>query len=239
MSVTLIDTLYNNYLKFSKKGDLFEVPVTFKSNENDEGETINLHVWATSEEEAEERAARQAQSMEKKKNRTLQEKTLGVILPVSHYKPRKITQAWKLWKDPCYQKAKQDVFAPSGYTAGTMIKLSIASILNQNKGEDSTPKVNTQFLIKAFKVNIITFFIWTSLVVIGLFFSILGFLYFGSDKFFLSWINPYIIAACVCLFIGFVNLTKTYRDHKTIKKSIKNLSQKIDPADEIEAENGR
>lgn len=240
MNATLIDGIYSLYLKHSKKGELYEVPVKFSSHENgsEDNEDIVLHVWATSEEEAEERAAKQAQAMERKKTRTTQEKSLGLILPASHYNPKKVTSAWKLWKDPCYQKAKDNMFAPSGYTAGTMIKLSIASLLNQKQDNNEEKKHNIQFLTKAYKVNIICFFIWISLLLIGVLFSILGIQHFDSGKFFLKWVNPYVVASFISLFIGIINIIKTYRDHKTIVKSIGELSQKTDSEDKIEDGNG-
>lgn len=222
MARSLIDGMYDLYLKSSGKGTLYEVPIHIQE---DHGiREVQVRVWALNEKEAEERAVAHAHTMEFKRTENIQQRSLGLVLPRSHYKPkgitRTITSPFAVWRDPVYKKGFSNIFGAIGYRFGTMTKLSIKELKKQADSSGEQPILDASYLTNALKVNIISIFIWAGLFVLGVVFLMLGLHPGNEGRFVITWLNPYLLASCVCIGIGLIAEYKTITDYFWIVRNL-------------------
>lgn len=226
MARSLIDGVYDLYLQRSGKGQLYEVPIHIK--QDDRLEEIPITVWAKNEREAEERALAQAQNLEHRGKESIEQRSMGLVLPRSHYKPKSTfkaaTSPFAVWRDPVYKKGLSNVFRPMGYRFGTMTRLSIRDLKQQMQTAPTDAEPTKGYLTKALKVNIVSLFIWVGLSIIGLVFLLLGFHPGNAGRFVLDWLNPYIAAGIMCLFVGGVAVFKTCRDYRWIVHKLETIT---------------
>jgi len=222
MARSLIDGAYDLYLQKSGNGSQFDVPIHIRENGNIE--EISIRVWAKDSREAEERALAKAHSIDFSKQQKIQDKSLGVILPVDHYKPsgiyRTVTSPFAVWRDPVYKKGAKNILNGSVYKAGTMTKLSFKGLMRVFTNSDTDEDLTREYLEKAHRVNIITFFIWLGFSLVGLMFLLLGFHPGYEDRFIISWLNQYIISGIVCISVGTIAVIKTYKDYQWISNKL-------------------
>jgi len=215
MAKSLIDSVYDIYLRKSGKGQLYEVPITVE--ENGESRTEDIYVWAISVEQAEQRAVELAREMSFRQIQKEKDKYMGVLLPKKHYKPKSVLGAiaspMKVWKDPVYKKGASNIFSSSGYKAGTMTRLSISHLFKHSLPNGDTESLTFEYLSKAIKVNIFSIFIWIGLTILGVLFLVLGFSAVGQDRFFFSWLNPFMVAGVACLLLGLLATFKSVKDY--------------------------
>jgi len=229
MARSLIDGIYDIYLQKTGKGQEFEVPICIE----DHGTVHELpvRVWAKDAKEAEERAIARAHTISFDQNQSIEQKSMGLVLPKEHYKPkgiaRTITSPIAVWRDPVYKRAWSNIFGAVGYRAGTMTKLSISELKQQVTDVNESVEVNRDYLIRALKVNIISIFIWIGFFILGVVFMLLGFHPGNEDRFVITWLNPYIVASIVCLLIGSLAVYKTVRDYKWIIRKLQELEDSI------------
>jgi len=232
MARSLIDGIYDNYLKHTSKGQEYEVPIVVA--ENSTNRKILVHVWAKNTAEAEERGIAHAHTLTYKHNQKLntERRSMGVLLPLEHYKPKGIVSAiaspFAVWRDPVYKKAMANISGSVGYRAGTMARLSIEGLMGQTGNINNDDTVTEEFLTQALKVNIISIFIWTGLLIVGILFLLLGLNFENEEKFVISWLNPYIIASIVSILIGVLAIYKTVRDYNWIIMELDNIEQQAE-----------
>jgi hypothetical protein len=231
MPRSLIDLCYDLYLQKTNKGILFEVPICIRTEHGVEESIVS--VWAKDEREAEERALLHASESEYRKSEGIQQKSLGVVLPKSHFKPkgffRTVTSPVAVWRDPVYKKGLTNIFGSNGYRFGLMTKLSISGLKRNLFSPDASTIFNRKHLTDALWVNIVSMFIWASLIVLGIVFLILGFESMGKDRFVINWLNPYFVACIVCFFVGSIAEIKTVKDYFWIVKTL----DKIEDEDNV------
>jgi|TARA_R110002072_G_scaffold301723_1_gene482181 hypothetical protein len=227
MSKSLIDGIYDIYLQKTGKGQEYEVPICM--DDNGTIKEIQIRVWAKNPKEAEERALSKAYSISFKEHQSIEQKSLGLVLPRDHYKPKGIaktmTSPIAVWRDPVYKKALSNVFGAAGYRVGTMTKLSISELKKQVTSVNENIEINSDYLLNALRVNIISLFIWVGVAFMGVIFLFLGFHPGNEGKFIISWLNPYIVASIVCLFIGFLASYKTIKDYWWITQKLEEIEQ--------------
>ncbi|MFA0809402.1 hypothetical protein [Microbulbifer epialgicus] len=225
---SLIDGFYDFYLIRSGKGILYEVPIVIESGNTTE--ECNITVWAASENEAEERAIAYAHSIQIKKSEKIQDRTLGLILPLSYYKPkgfkRTLTSPIAFWRDPVYKKGYANMFGAIGYRFGMMTKLSISDLKKNVLSSNQETEVSLKSVTSALKVNIVSIFIWASLLIMGVLFLFLGIHPGYKDKFVISWLNPYLVSSVVCFTVGFIAEYKTMKDYKWLISKLDELKKR-------------
>lgn len=225
MARSLIDGIYDLYLQRSGNGSQYDVPIHIRDGSNIE--ELEIRVWARSPAEAEERALALAHTMDYKRRQGIHDKSLGVILPKEHYKPkgvlRTISSPIAVWRDPVYKKGASNILNNVGYKAGTMFRLSVKGLLKVITGTNEESSLSKEYLEKVLRVNIVSFFIWIAFSLIGLMFLALGFSSGHEGKFVISWLNQYRIAGIVCIIIGVLALTKTFKDYLWITRRLQEL----------------
>lgn len=227
MLLTLIHFLQDVFLKLTKTGIPYSVPVFFNKNEiddhsyseSDTEETIVV-VWAKNEQLAQKKA------IEKVANNIRMGKfkfdSMGLIQGKDFYKPRSFRQAVSspiaVWRDPVYKRALYNMTNGSGQPTGTMLKgawdeLTEVTVKRHEKdGELSIVEIN-----RFQKNNIISLFIWLS-------FMPVSFLFFYSAitmpeiKLMGLLLSPQFISAVVTFIIGFGGILSGILDYKKIKE---------------------
>jgi hypothetical protein len=230
MARSLIDGIYDVYLQKTGNGQEYEVPICIE--EHGSVRKVPIRVWAKNEKEAEERAIARAHTISFNRNQSLEQKSMGLVLPKEHYKPkgvaRTIVSPIAVWRDPVYKKAWSNIFGAVGYRVGTMTKLSISELKRQVTEVNESGDINRDYLIRALKVNIISIFIWVGFSIMGVVFLMLGVHPGNAGRFVISWLNPYIVASAVCLVVGTLAVYKTVRDYIWIIKKIDEIQQLLD-----------
>jgi hypothetical protein len=229
MARSLIDGIYDVYLQKTGYGQEYDVPICIE--EHGSVRKLPIRVWAKNEKEAEERAIARAHTISFKRNQSLEQKSMGLVLPKEHYKPkgvvRTIVSPIAVWRDPVYKKAWSNIFGAVGYRVGTMTKLSISELKKQVTEVNESGDVNRDYLIQSLKVNIVSIFIWVGFSILGAVFLVLGFHPGNVGRFVISWLNPYIVAGVMCFFVGTLAVYKTVRDYIWIIKKIDEIEKQL------------
>ena len=165
--ISIIDTLYDTYLRTSGRGDVYLVPVT----NSEDGISQEIRVWATSETEAQERAIKKAVTIHRNHRRSISDRTFGTYLGADNYKPKStlsaISAPIKVWHDPVYSKLKPSVTNPANVPSGSFIKASANALTSGNSSHDEG-RISKSKLVKAVNINVLSLFCWLSLIVIGM-----------------------------------------------------------------------
>ncbi len=229
MARSLIDGIYDVYLQKTGKGQEYEVPICIE--EQGTVHEMPVRVWAKNEKEAEERAIALAHTISFDRNQSIEQKSMGLVLPKDHYKPkgvaRTIVSPIAVWRDPVYKKAWSNIFGAVGYRVGTMTKLSISELKRQVTEVNESSEINKDYLVRALKVNIISIFIWVGFFILGIVFMMLGFHPGNAGRFVITWLNPYLVASVVCLFVGTLAVYKTVRDYIWIINKLDEIEQQL------------
>jgi len=218
MSRNLLDTIYDGYLNLSKKGKVFEVPIHHINDDGEEEFLKTVQVWAKDETQAEMRALSLAIRQDRERQQSMHDKSLGLVMPKEYYQPkgfwRKLTSPFAVWRDPVYKKGASSVVGTAGYKVSSMTRSAISHMLKTVRANNNDGAMDKASLEKALKVIIISIFLWVGLSILGLIFFIIGLDQNIANKFYLKWLNPFLVAGVVCLLLGGLATFRSIRDYK-------------------------
>jgi hypothetical protein len=219
MLAIAINKIYDKFLKITKQGEEFSVPVT----NLDKDEVFEVKVWAKNPEHAEQRAIYFAEISEQTDNLQF-DKSLGLIRGKEFYTPKSTGQAVSspiaVWRDPVYKEAMQQISNNAGFKTGSMLKGAMAELKDVTAKKQIDGVLTLPDLNKYLKNNIISMFSWSAFIPAGSLFLYAG---LTTDNFDGRLTNQPLIAGIVLLIIGATALTASVKDYRVIQKKIMEL----------------
>jgi len=202
---SLFSLLYDLYLSKTGKGTYYKVPV----GENTTDHIREVVVLAANEDEANRRAISLCKRSQVSDHMSIEDKSMGIRYSNDKYNLNHIRKnSWRPWKWTVYARGADKAFNNSG----VFLKSAVSNFLSIN----STSNKNIATDIKSIKVYIRNT-MFSSLIYFAFILSAIVFMALGLNdeiinRFYLKWLNPYIVASVSCSIVGILGEIKCIRD---------------------------
>lgn len=168
--LNIIDTAYNTISRLTGRAGRYQVTL----KHSDTGELTTVDVTAATIDDAVNRALAQATNQPpdgKSEAPDVVDRSFGVLLGSSHYKPtsisRAVTSPFAIWRDPVFKRSLKASSRASTLKPGSLVRMSHKALLAGDRINQG-PSPTRRNIQKAININIVALLAWLGILIISI-----------------------------------------------------------------------